>query len=98
MTNSTTDAGDDVPEPVPARMVNEFSYCKRLFFVQWVHAQFTDNLETVEGRWHHRAVDEPSGAVPEPDEGEVVVARSVMVSSAALGIPVKLPTEDPLIM
>ena len=24
----------DVPELVPARMVNEFSYCQRLFFLE----------------------------------------------------------------
>jgi CRISPR-associated protein Cas1 len=80
----------EVPELVPARMVNEFTYCRRLFFLEWVHAQFADNLETVEGRWHHRAVDEPSGAVPEPEEGEVTVARSVMLSSPALGLIAKI--------
>ena len=35
----------EVPELVPARMVNEFSYCPRLFFLEWVHAQFADNLD-----------------------------------------------------
>ena len=45
----------DIPDVVPARMVNEFSYCRRLFFLEWVHAQFADNLDTVEGRWHHRS-------------------------------------------
>src|SRR3546814_10779796 len=80
----------EVPELVPARMVNEFSYCKRLFFLEWVHAQFADNTDTVEGRWHHRAVDEPGGAVPLPGEGDVRVARSVMLSSSALGLVAKI--------
>lgn len=79
-----------MPELVPARMVNEFSYCKRLFFLEWVHAQFADNLDTVEGRWHHRAVDEQSGAVPLPEDGEVRIARSVMLSSARLGLVAKI--------
>jgi CRISPR-associated protein Cas1 len=81
---------EDVPELVPARMVNEFSYCNRLFFLEWVHAQFADNDETVEGRWHHRAVDEPGGAVPLPEEGEVRIARSVMLSSTTLGLVAKI--------
>lgn len=80
----------EVPELVPARMVNEFSYCKRLFFLEWVHAQFADNLDTVEGRWIHRAVDEQAGAVPAPGEGEVKVARSVQLSSTALGLVAKI--------
>lgn len=80
----------DVPDLVPARMVNEFSYCRRLFFLEWVHAQFADNVDTVEGRWHHRAVDEQAGAVPLPEEGEVRIARSVMLSSTELGLVAKI--------
>lgn len=81
---------DGVPDLVPARMVNEFSYCRRLFFLEWVHAQFADNVNTVEGRWHHRSVDEQAGAVPLPEEGEVRVARSVMLSSTKLGLVAKI--------
>ena len=89
MTEDITEPSD-VPDLVPARMVNEFSYCPRLFFLEWVHAQFADNIDTVEGRWHHRAVDEQSGAVPLPDEGEVRIARSVMLSSIKLGLVAKI--------
>lgn len=88
---ATVDAHDtEVPDLVPARMVNEFSYCRRLFFLEWVHAQFADNVDTVEGRWHHRAVDEQAGAVPLPEEGEVRIARSVMLSSTELGLVAKI--------
>lgn len=80
----------DVPELVPARMVNEFCYCPRLFFLEWVHAQFADNTDTVEGRWAHRVVDQPGGAAPLPDEGDLVVARSVMLSSLKLGLVAKV--------
>ncbi len=71
-------------------MVNEFSYCRRLFFLEWVHAQFADNVDTVEGRWQHRAVDEQGGAVPLPHEGEIRIARSVMLSSTNLGLVAKI--------
>lgn len=80
----------EVPALVPARMVNEFSYCQRLFFLEWVHAQFADNTDTVEGRWHHRVVDKPGGAVPRPGEGEIKNARSVMLSSESLGVVAKV--------
>jgi CRISPR-associated protein Cas1 len=85
-----TELDSDVPDLVPARMVNEFSYCQRLFFLEWVNTQFADNTDTVEGRWVHRAVDEPSGRVPLPDEGEVRIARSVQLSSAELGLVTKV--------
>ncbi len=79
-----------VPQLVPARMVNEFAYCPRLFHLEWVNAQFADNLDTVHGRWVHRAVDDGGGSVPRPDEGEVKVARSVMLSSDRLGLITKV--------
>ncbi len=90
MPGDEASADADIPDLVPARMVNEFSYCPRLFFLEWVHAQFADNVDTVEGRWHHRAVDEQAGAVPLPGEGEVRIARSVMLSSTALGLVAKI--------
>lgn len=79
--------GTDVPELVPARMVNEFAYCERLFFLEWVQARFADNLDTEEGAFVHRIVDEPTGAVPDPDHiDELKIARSVRLSSERLGL------------
>jgi CRISPR-associated protein Cas1 len=77
----------DVPELVPARMVNEFAYCPRLFFLEWVQARFADNADTVDGRYVHRNVDRPAGAAPLPDEGHITTARSVSLSSPSLGLP-----------
>lgn len=79
-----------LPEQVPARMVNEYAYCPRLFYLEWVQGLFADNTDTVEGRWHHRVVDETSGAAPSADEGEVKVARSVLLSSERLGLVAKI--------
>lgn len=31
---------DALPETVPARMVNEFVYCPRLFHLEWVQSRF----------------------------------------------------------
>lgn len=87
---SKGDGGDrsaDVPVLVPARMVNEYAYCPRLFFLEWVQAQFADNPETVEGHYQHRAVDVAGGAAPLADDSaELRSARSVQLSSERLGL------------
>lgn len=88
-TNAVVDRGD-VPDLVPARMVNEFTYCPRLFFLEWAQARFVDNADTVEGRYRHRVVDRPTGAAPLPEDGEIVAARSVMLSSESLGLVARI--------
>ena len=67
------------PELVPARMLNEFAYCPRLAYLEWVQGDFEDNADTVDGRFHHRRVDVETGALPEPDEleGARFHARSI---------------------
>ena len=80
----------DVPELVPARMVNEFEYCPRLFYLEWVQSRFEDNPDTVEGRYVHRSVDAGGGRIDDPDEDSPVrKARSVTISSENLGIIAK---------
>ena len=81
----------DIPL-VPARMLNEFAYCPRLAYLEWVQCEFEDSVDTVEGRFRHRRVDRPAGAVSEPvppdggrEASEVIHARSVLVSSERLG-------------
>jgi CRISP-associated protein Cas1 len=76
----------ELPALVPARMVNEFAYCQRLFHLEWVQSQFEANADTAEGEWRHRAVDRPAGAVPLPDEGQIRKATSVMLGSERLGL------------
>jgi len=78
---------DPVPELVPARMVNEFTYCPRLFHLEWVQARFADNLDTEEGAYVHRVVDDGGGRLPPPEAAEdLKVARSVRLSSDRLGL------------
>jgi CRISPR-associated protein Cas1 len=75
---------------LPARMVNEFVYCPRLFYLEWVEARFADNDDTRLGRYVHRKVDTETGAAPLPDEGELIAARSLMLSSVHLGVIAKI--------
>jgi CRISPR-associated protein Cas1 len=56
-----------VVEPLPARMLNEFVYCPRLFYYEHVEGVFVDNADTVRGAAVHARVDKGSGAMPPPD-------------------------------
>lgn len=80
----------DVPDLVPARMVNAYLYCPRLFYLEWISSQFESSDDIVEGRWAHRATDKETGTAPLPDEGEVVAARSLLLSSDSLGLIARL--------
>ena len=77
---------------VPARILNEFVYCPRLAYLEWVQKEWSDSSDTVEGRHAHRRVDQTSGTLPEPDEEapDVKVARSVELSSKRLGLIAKI--------
>ena len=80
----------ELPDLVPARMLNEYAYCPRLFFLEWVDSLWASNADVAEGDRRHRRVDAGGGAAPLPDEGEVKAARSVELSSERLGIVAKL--------
>lgn len=76
---------------IPVRMVNEFVYCPRLAYLEWVQGEFAHNADTVEGAVRHKAVDKRGGDLPEsPDADEKVHARSVSLSSTRLGITARL--------
>ena len=71
-------------------MVNEFEYCPRLFYLEWVQARFEDNPDTVEGRYVHRRVDLGGGLIGDSSEDEPVrIARSVALGSERLGLTAK---------
>ena len=53
-----------LPDYLPARMVNEFVYCPRLCFYEWVENLFRESADTVEGKFQHRKVDEKTTALP----------------------------------
>lgn len=85
-----TGPGGDVPALVPARMLNEYVYCPRLFFLEWVDSLWASNADVAEGQYRHRRVDAGGGAAPLPDDGELKVARSVDLASEELGIVARL--------
>lgn len=86
MSSSTTEY-DDAPELVPARMLNEFVYCPRLFYLEWVDRQWAHNDDTVEGSVAHDATDRRSGRMPNPGELEQPpTSIQVAISDTELGL------------
>jgi len=74
---------------LPARMINEYQYCPRLAYLEWVQVEWADSADTVEGRHAHRRVDRPGGNLPASDEAadeERFHARSITLSSTRLGL------------
>jgi len=75
-------------------MLNEFAYCPRLCYLEWVQGEFADSADTVEGRFHHRAVDrDRQRQKPKKEEGEEptkVHERSVSLTSDRLGLTAKI--------
>lgn len=79
---------------LPARMINEVTYCPRLFYYEHVEGVFVENRETVEGSIGHTRVDEKEDALPAPeelleDEGKVR-SRSVTLASDVHGVLAKI--------
>jgi len=65
---------------IPARMLNEFVYCPRLFYYEFVEGVFVENADTLRGEAIHQRVDSGTGALPK-------AKRSAGVSPAASGAP-----------
>lgn len=77
----------DEPELLPARMLNEFTYCPRLFYLEWVSAEWAPNDDTAAGDFDHRAIAKPSAPLPDPDEdGPWPVVRAVVLSDPGWGL------------
>jgi CRISPR-associated exonuclease Cas4/CRISPR-associated protein Cas1 len=78
---------------LPARMVNEYVYCPRLAFLEWVDGEWADSGDTEEGRRAHVRVDSGGGKLPAPEETDAkpdFVARAVTLASETLGIIAKM--------
>jgi len=81
---------DAPPEFLPARMINEYVYCPRLFWLEHVEREFEHSYDTVDGERVHRRVDQQRGELPD-DYAEVKAeATSVELASERLGIVAKI--------
>jgi CRISPR-associated protein Cas1 len=71
----------DLPDYLPARMLNEFVYCPRLFFYEWVEGVFARNSDTIEGELRHEKLEIRSDPLPPPGDVAEIHSRSVTLSS-----------------
>jgi len=76
----------DPPQLLPARMLHDFLYCSRSFYIEWVNQEWAHNPDTKQGEFVHRVVDRVTGAAPAEDsENPFREARSLQLSSEKLG-------------
>ncbi|MEO2014018.1 MAG: CRISPR-associated endonuclease Cas1 [Fuerstiella sp.] len=85
-------------------MLNEFTYCARLGYLEFVHGEWEDNLETKQGSFGHRRVDKADrknipGVEHETSRVEekgaaaradTIHARSILLSAPDEGLIAKL--------
>jgi CRISPR-associated protein Cas1 len=66
-------------------MLNEYVYCPRLFFYEWVDGVFMHSADTVEGALRHEKLERKADPLPAPDAGasERIHSRSVQLSTEA---------------
>lgn len=93
--NGARPAVPGLPETVPARMVNEYVYCPRLFYLEWVQGRFATSDDVEEGLYVHRVVDEPGGDLPPPTDDDIERfagrrSRSFWLTSTDLGVSAKI--------
>jgi len=82
---------DDLPDYLPARMVNEFVYCPRLFFYEWVEGIFRESVHTVEGSVQHARVDKEGGDLPPAEEmPDDLKTQAITLSSERLRVVAKM--------
>ena len=81
-----------LPEYLPARMLNEFVYCPRLFFYEWVEGVFAHSADTVEGALRHEKLETKADALPaaaDASDGKIH-ARSVELASETYKLIAKI--------
>jgi CRISPR-associated protein Cas1 len=75
----------DQPDYLPARMLNEFVYCPRLFYYEWVEGVFADSVDTVAGSLRHQKLERKEDALPAAEElvetQDKIHSRSVQLAS-----------------
>ncbi len=82
------------PLLIPARMLNEWVYCRRLAFLEWVQGEWAENADTTQGRRAHLRTEKgPAPALPAPDaltDQDEITTRRLLLGSAALGLTAEI--------
>jgi CRISPR-associated protein Cas1 len=77
---------ETIPDLIPVRMLNEFTYCPRLGYLEWVEGEWAENLETMQGTFGHRRVDRP--------DRQSIAAPTSAASADAVESAVDAESED----
>jgi CRISPR-associated protein Cas1 len=92
----------DLPDYLPVRMLNEYAYCPRLFYYEFVEGLFVQSADTVEGTLQHKRVDKPGKSYKRKSsqdldaeeksatKSEIIHHRSLTLSSETLKIIAKM--------
>jgi CRISPR-associated protein Cas1 len=75
---------------IPVRALNQVTYCRRLYYLEYVEAVMPLNEHVEDGLFQHRRVDDPDLQHRRRKEGDALHTRSVQISSERLGISGKL--------
>lgn len=67
-------------EVLPARMLNEYVYCQRLFYYEFVEGLFLHSADTERGNAIHRKVDKGRGDLPSPQPDTELTQTSTQVT------------------
>jgi CRISPR-associated protein Cas1 len=87
------DDEQELPDFLPVRMLNEYVYCPRLFFYEWVEGLFTESVDTVKGSLRHEKLERKEDSLPPPETAasmEKIHSRSVTLSSEKFRIISKM--------
>jgi len=80
---------DDIGPPVPVRMLNEFTYCPRLGYLEWAQGEWAASADTLHGEFVHRNVDQEDRRdlpVGDTEHPEAIHRRSLRLESEELGL------------
>ncbi|MBK8013947.1 MAG: CRISPR-associated endonuclease Cas1 [Deltaproteobacteria bacterium] len=96
---SDDDPGWGADALIPVRMVNEFVYCPRLFWLMHRCGIEAENEHVIRGLSVHRRVDRAGGSIAPPTSSEVGdaspwQARGLMLASSDIGVTGKLDLVD----
>lgn len=93
--SGSTDEYVGLPELLPARMLNEFVYCPRLFYLEWVDRRWADSGDTTQGALAHDATERRGGRMPAVDQPEPPrTTTQVQISDRDLGVIAVLDRVD----
>jgi CRISPR-associated protein Cas1 len=86
-------------EPIQARMLNEYVYCPRLFYYEYVDGVFVESADTLRGAAVHARVDKGAAAIPTGRVGVPPAAEGVppdASTKSAAPVEGKSPSSPPL--